>query len=101
MAVDDLALLVDQIDRRPVLVAIGLPRGITVVLRHRVRDLEAFQRLLDVGRRTLERELRRVHAHHDQALVLVLLMPAGDVRQRADAIDAGVRPELHQHDLST
>ncbi|MCY1419176.1 hypothetical protein D9M71_347590 [compost metagenome] len=38
-----------------------------------------------------------MHADHHKALVAVLLGPGLDVRQAAQAVDAGVGPEIHQH----
>src|SRR5207245_2620809 len=68
----DLAVLVDDVLRRPILVAVGVPgRGI-VVLRHWIGDAVSLQRGLHIGGGALEREFRRVHADHDEALVLVL-----------------------------
>ena len=46
------------------------------------------------------RELRRVHADHHQSLVLVLLGPGADIGQRAQPVDAGVGPEIDEHDLA-
>src|SRR3954462_7997720 len=39
VGIDDLALLVDQVDGRPVLVVVGGPGCVAVVLRHRVADI--------------------------------------------------------------
>jgi hypothetical protein len=47
----------------------------------------------------LERKLRRVHADHDQPLILVLLMPGADVAERAEPVDARVCPEVDEDDL--
>jgi hypothetical protein len=63
-------------------------------------DAQAPDGGLDIPTLLLEGEFGRVHADHDKALVLVLFMPSGDVRQRAQAVDAGVGPELNQHDLA-
>ena len=41
-----------------------------------------------------------MHADHHQAVILVFLRPGADVRQRAQAVDAGIGPEIHQHDLA-
>src|SRR5882757_10507395 len=56
---DDLAVLVDDVLRRPILVAVGIPGLGVVVLRHRVGDAVALQCGLHVGGGALEREFRR------------------------------------------
>ena len=38
-------------------------------------------------------------ADHDQAAILVLLGPGADVGEGAQPVDAGVRPEVDEHDL--
>src|SRR6185369_12983013 len=48
-----------------------------------------------------KRELRRMHADHDQTLVPVFFGPGADIRQRAQPVDAGVSPEIDEDDLST
>ena len=69
-------------------------------MRDRIGDAEVLDGLADVATSLLEGELRRVHADHHQALILVLLGPGLDVGQRAQAVDAGVGPEVDQHDLA-
>jgi len=49
------SLLVDDVLRGPILIAIGLPGRIFIVLRDRVVNAVAFQRSLDVGGGSLER----------------------------------------------
>src|SRR5215469_6360823 len=44
-----------------------------------------------------EGELRRVYANDGQTLFPIALMPGLYVGQRADAVDAGVVPEIDQH----
>ena len=48
----------------------------------------------------LECKFRRMHADHHQALVLVFLRPGANIRNRAQAVDAGIGPEIDQHDLA-
>ena len=57
-------------------------------------------RPLDVAGVVLERELRRVDADDDEPVVAVLLVPGLEIGQRAQAVDAGVGPEVDQHDLA-
>ena len=100
VVVAQVAAPVDQVLRRPVLVPERVPGPVVVVERHRVRDSEPAHGAADVARHVLERELGRVHADHDEALVVVRLVPGLHVRQRAQAVDARVRPEVDQHDLA-
>ena len=89
---------VEQVLGRPVLVAVGVPGRVVVVLRHRVAQPVRADRRGDVAGVVLERELRRVHADDRQAVGPVLRVEALEERQRAQAVDAGVGPEVHQHD---
>ena len=97
--VADLALGVDQVLGRPVLVAPGVPGAVVVVLRDRVAQPAAGDRVAHVAGVLLELELRRVDADDGQPAVAVALVPGPQVRQRADAVDARVGPEVDQHDL--
>ena len=54
---------------------------------------------LDVLFELLELEFGRVNADDHEAGVFVLLVPFLDERQRADAVDAGVGPEVDEDDL--
>src|SRR6266498_5623218 len=47
-----------------------------------------------------EGELRRVDADDDQSAPVVRAVPGLYVRQRAQAVDAGIRPEVDQDDLA-
>ncbi|MCY1459700.1 hypothetical protein D9M71_771930 [compost metagenome] len=100
MLVDDIAVGIYQIQRRPVLVAPGIPGGVHVVLRHRVADIEALERGLDIGGGLFEAELGRMHADHHQPLVAVFVVPLAHMGQGADAVDAVVSPEIDQHNLA-
>jgi hypothetical protein len=48
----------------------------------------------------LELEFGRVDAHHHQPLVLVALVPGLEIRQGAQRVDAGIRPEIDHHHLA-
>ncbi len=41
-----------------------------------------------------------MYTDHRQTLVLVLLRPRAQIGQRADAVDARIRPEIDQRDLA-
>ena len=100
MVVANAALGVDEIVGRPVLVLEGAPDGEIIVHGDRIVDAQAAHRVADVGLGLLEGELGRVDADDDQALVLVLLGPGANVGQGAQAVDAGVGPEIDDHDLA-
>src|SRR5215218_1488586 len=91
------AARVDQVLRRPVLVRVGVPGGVVVVLDDRVAQAVLVDRIGHVVGISLERELGRVHADDRQPLVAVALVPGLDVGERADAVDAGVGPEVDEH----
>ncbi len=86
--------------RRPVAVVEAAPDRELVVDRHRVVDLQFLHRALHVAQVALEGELRRMHADHHQALVAVTLFPLAHIGQGAQAVDAGIGPEIDQHHLA-
>jgi hypothetical protein len=66
--------------------------------RQPTTDVQLLRRLADIVDLPLERELGRVGTDDDERLVLVLLGPCTDVAQRAQPIDARVRPEVDEDD---
>jgi len=70
LVVADAPLRVDEIERGPVLVVEPAPDREVAVDGDREVDLQILDRPVNVGRTLLERELRRVHADHDEARVL-------------------------------
>ena len=94
------ATAVHEVLGRPVLVAVGVPGRRVVVLGDGVAQSVLGDRGADVGRLALEGELRRVHADDHEARAAVAPIPGLEGRQRADAVDAGIGPEVDQHDLS-
>src|SRR6266550_656758 len=63
----DFSALIDDVLRRPILVAVGVPGLRIVVLRDWIGDAVPLQRRLHVGCGSFERELRRVDADDDEA----------------------------------
>ena len=96
----DAALGIDEIMRRPILIVEGLPDGEIGIQRHRIGDAQTFHRLLHIGGIFFEGEFGRMHAQDHQAVILVLFRPGANVRQGAQAVDAGIGPEIHQHHLA-
>src|SRR6185437_593577 len=53
-----------------------------------------------VRRVVLEREFRRVDSDDDQAVLAVALLPRLHIRDRAQAVDAAIGPEVDHHDMA-
>ena len=100
VVVADGAIRVDEVERRPVVVVEGAPDRVVVVGRDGVVDRSVLRRLAHAVELVLERELRRVDADDDQPVGPVRLRPRPDVRLRAQPVDAGQRPEVHEHDVA-
>ena len=101
VVVPDPALRVCEVDGRPVPVGEGAPDPVVAVEGDRVLDPHGLRGLADVFGLALERKLRRVDADDDQASIAVLLRPGANVGQRAEPVDAGVRPEIDENDPPT
>ena len=95
-----MAVAVDQVFRRPVLVLERVPRRVLVVERNRVADAKAVHRAPHVPGHMLECELGCVDAEHDEPAPSIGPVPGLHVRQRAQAVDARVGPEVDQDDLA-
>ena len=96
---EEVALRVDQDERRPGRALVGVPDLLVGVVDDRVLDLVAQDRLADRLRVLLVLELGRVDADDDE-LVGILLLELGQVGQDVDAVDAAERPEVEQDDLA-
>src|SRR5580698_8307382 len=97
MVVTDAALAVDEIMCRPVFVAEGLPDFVVAVDGDRISDFQAVDGLVDVGAFFFECEFGGVNADYYQAGFFILRGPAFDVGQSAEAVDAGVCPEVYHY----
>ncbi len=93
----DLSRGIDKVIRRPVLIVETTPDLVVVIHRDRIGDAEILHCFADVRFVLFEGKLRGVNANDHQAAVLVFLIPGLDIRQRAQAVDAGVCPEIHQN----
>jgi hypothetical protein len=96
----DPPLRVGDVHGGPVMVRERLPDAVPAVDRDGIRDAVLLDRPADVVDVPLEGELGRVHADDDQSLFLVLVGPGTDVAERAQPVDARVRPEVDEHDLA-
>ena len=97
---DDAGVPVQEIEARPSPVAPRTPGPVAVVLADGIADPELADGMLHIRAQVLEGELRRVDADELQAGRRVLLVPALQVGQRAQDVDAGVGPEVHDADLA-
>src|SRR5579883_999882 len=98
--VADAALLVDQVNTGPELIAPRLPNAAVVI-----NDDGEFQAVVpslgaDAGCICLVGELRRVDADDRQPLAGVFLLPGLVDRVIVDAIDTAKGPEMDDHDLA-
>src|SRR5438067_2521575 len=93
--------VVDQVLRGPVLVAEGVPGRVVVVLDDGVADAVVRDPGGDVRGTALKRELGRVDADDRQPVAAVPLVPRLHVGERPQAVDAGIGPEVDQHDAPT
>jgi hypothetical protein len=99
LVVPDSPLGVGDVHGGPVPVAERPPNRIVAVERDRILDRHVPGGLADVVDVALERELGRVDADHHEALICVLLGPRAHISERAQPVDAGVRPEIDEDDL--
>ena len=99
MHVPDSSFRVGDVHGRPVVVVEGAPHRVVGVEGDRIVDALVLRGPADVVGVALERELRRVDADNDQALIRVLVVPRADITERAQPVDARIRPEVDEHDL--
>src|ERR1700734_1115923 len=95
----DMSSRVYEVEGRPVVVGKGTPYRVVAVEGDRVGDPQGLGGLADVAGDVLEPELGRVHADHDQPVVSVFRGPGPDVGELAQPVDAGIGPEVSQHDF--
>src|SRR5436190_18983497 len=100
MVIADAALRIDEVMGGPESVVERAPQIVAVVERDRITDAEIADRAGDVRRLALEGELGRVNADHDEAVLAIFLVPRLHVRQRPQAVDAAVGPEIDHNDLA-
>src|SRR5262249_44291025 len=99
MSVADTALRIDEILCGPNVVVEGAPDHIFAVDRHGIIDTERFCLAADIVEIFFKSEFRRMDADYDQSFVFVFIGPGAEVGLRAQPVDAGVCPEMDEHDL--
>src|ERR1700689_211352 len=92
---------IDKVISGPVLIVKSTPDAIVVIHRHGIGDAEILHRFADVRFIFFKGKLWGMNADNYQAAVLVFLIPGPDIRQRAQAIDAGIGPEIDQNHFAT
>ena len=92
--------LVHQVLGGPIPVAVGTPGAEAVVLGNGVLQAVLLGAIDHVLRDLFKLELRGMDAHNDQALVSVFGVPVRDVGKGADAVHAGIGPEVYQDYLA-
>src|SRR4051794_38374926 len=100
MVITNASLSIDEVMGGPIIVFESAPQVVIVVQRDRITDAKLVYCPGDVGGFALERELRRVNSDYHEAILAVPLVPGFDVRDRAQAVDAAVGPEIDHHDLA-
>jgi len=75
----DLALGIDEVERRPILVVEGAPDRMLVIHRDGIVDAELLRGPSHVVQVLLESELRGVHPDHHQSSIPVLIGPCPDI----------------------
>jgi hypothetical protein len=101
LVVADLAIGIDDVHRGPILIAECAPYPVVAIDGDRIIDPKCLHGRSNVVDVPLEPEFGRVHANHDQSLILVLVGPGTNIGLCALSIDAGVGPEVDEHYLAS
>src|SRR6266404_1282437 len=91
---------IDEILGGPSLIIKRLPDPRFAVDGDRKSDIQIVHGGFYVHRLVLERKLRCVHTDHYKACVVIFCRPIPQVWQWSNGVDAGVRPEINQHNFS-
>jgi hypothetical protein len=91
---------IDEIKRRPVVIGKRVPHRRVAVDGDRIVDAHFSRGSTHVVDVVFEAELRCMNAEDNQSPVAVFLTPGTDIRQLAQPVDAGERPEIDEHHLA-
>ena len=83
LMMSDMPLRIDEIEGRPITVVESTPNRIVVIDRNRIIDPHILRSSTNVIDISLEYELGRVYADHDQSFILVFLGPRAEVGKLA------------------
>ena len=97
--VTNLPFRVDEVVSWPRLIMECVPDRIIVIQGNWIRDAKLVDCLLNIRQLFLDVELRRVDADHYEATVFVFFCPRPNIRNGADAVDAGVVPKIDEDNL--
>src|SRR5580698_2676107 len=100
MLVTDSPFRICNVERRPVLIVKVLPDPVVVVHHDWIGNTQVAQRRFYVRLLFLKRKLWGVHTDHDQSCLLIFRCPTLDIGQRSQTVDAGICPEIDEHNLS-
>src|SRR5215467_4760870 len=96
----DLSLGIDEKPVRPSLGLVRLPDGALLVGDHRPWQMILLRSHANIVDVEADLELAIVHANHLKAIGVIFRVPALNYAEIADAIDAGVLPEIDEYDLA-
>src|SRR5215469_16187455 len=96
----DLALRIDEEAVRPAIGLVRLPRCALLVSDNEPWKLEALRGLFDVIHIKADVEFTVMNADYVEAVGVILGVPALHDREVADAVDAGVLPEIDENDFA-
>ncbi len=100
MAEAQVPFLIQNIFCGPATVGEKLPEFEVAIQNNWVGDAELVDGAFDVRLVLGKSELRCMHSDHSESQVHILLVPLLDVGQSANAVDAGVVPEIHEDDTT-
>ena len=93
-------VLIDEVARRPITLAIGAPDRAVVIHHDRILDTQVLRCLNDVAEIFFVIELWIMHADHGEAVTVIFAIPFLHRRNHMLAINSAKRPELYQDNFT-
>ena len=100
MRVSHLAFGVDKVVGRPIPIMKGVPDDVVAIDGNGIRDSKLLYGLLDIRHLLFDIELGRMNTDDHKSTVFVLVGPGAEIRDRPNAVDAGVIPKVDEHNLA-
>ena len=97
---NDVSVRIDQIAIGPDVRTVGAPDGALEICHHGPGQLETLRRIANVVGVVSHGKFTEMHADNVETVGMVFGVPALQDAEIADAIDAGVLPEVDQQDPS-